>query len=59
MSKRNRDQITDVDVERLPPPGRRITLPTMRFAYGNRPVEYRDGRLYVAGQPVTRRREAW
>lgn len=34
-----------------------VTLPTLRFAYGSKPVHYRDGRLYVAGRPISRRRE--
>lgn len=34
-----------------------VTLPTLRFAYGSKSVHYHDGRLYVGGQPVTRRRE--
>lgn len=37
------------------PASRRITLPTLQFGYGGKPVHYYDGRLYVNGRPVSRR----
>lgn len=39
------------------PASRRVTLPTLRFCYGGKPVHYYEGRLYLNGRPITRRRE--
>lgn len=38
------------------PASRRVTLPTLRFCYGGKPVHYYEGRLYVGGRPIGRRR---
>lgn len=40
------------------PASRRISLPTLKFGYGGKPVHYYEGRLYLNGRPITRRRDA-
>jgi len=39
------------------PASRRVTLPTLSFGYGGKPVHYYEGRLYVGGRPISRRRD--
>lgn len=37
------------------PASKRVTLPTLQFGYGGKPVHYYEGRLYKDGRPISRR----